>query len=175
MLNHVLELKHLGPVQKCVLSVSRFTVLTGPQSNGKSTVAKAVYFFRSIKQDIMNIMMQGRPQVVGRPNVHWEYTLKQRMRDKFLQLFGTSWIMPADMEMKYSYTDLFWLRVYLKESWEDNRNFVDFEFSESFQEYLRDLDTHSFIDITQGQKTHEEGVLAKKLDDPSVTVHRDTS
>lgn len=42
MLSHVLKLKHLGPVQECVLTVSRFTVLTGPQSNGKSTVAKAM-------------------------------------------------------------------------------------------------------------------------------------
>ena len=171
MLNHVLKLKHLGPVQECVLSVNRFTVLTGPQSNGKSTVAKAVYFFRSIKQDIMNIMMQGGPKMVaGRADAHWERTLKQRMRDKFLQLFGTSWIMPTDMEMKYFYTDKFWLRVYLRDSLEDNRNFVEFEFSESFQEYLNDLDAHSFVNITQGQKNHEEDALAKKLDDPYETV-----
>ena len=89
MLSHVLKLKHLGPIQECVLTVSNFTVLTGPQSNGKSTVAKAVYFFRSIKQDIMNIMMQGGPKMVaGRSDARWEHTLKQRMRDKFLQLFG---------------------------------------------------------------------------------------
>lgn len=171
MQNHVLELKHLGPIQECVLSVSRFTVLTGPQSNGKSTIAKAVYFFRSIKQDIMNIMMQGGPKlVVGRPDARWEHTLKQRMRDKFLQLFGTSWIMPTDMEMKYSFTDTVWLRVYLKDSREDNRNFVEFEFSESFREYLNDLDEHSFVNITQGQKKHEGDVLAKKLNDPYETV-----
>lgn len=119
----------------------------------------------------MNIMMQGGPKMVaGRSDARWEHTLKQRMRDKLLQLFGTSWIMPADMEMRYSYTDQFWLRVYLTESWEDSRNFVDFEFSEGFQEYLNDLDTHSFINITQGQKKHEEDLLARKLDDPYETV-----
>ena len=108
--------------------------------------------------------------VTGRSDTHWEFTLKQKMRDKFLQLFGTSWIMPADMEMKYSYTDKFWLRVYLKDSWEDHKNFVDFEFSEYFQEYLRDLDTQSFSNITPGQKKKEEDVLTKKLDDPYETV-----
>lgn len=171
MLSHFLKLKHLGPIQECTLTVSRFTVLTGPQSNGKSTVAKAVYFFRSIKQDIMNLMMQGGPKMVtGRADAHWEHTLKQRMRDKFLQLFGTSWVMPTDMEMQYWYTDEFWLRVYLKDGWEDKRNFVEFEFSKSFQEYLEDLDVHSFVNIMQGQRKHEEAVLAKKLDDPYETV-----
>lgn len=130
MQSHFLSLKHLGPVQECSLTVNRFTVLTGPQSNGKSTVAKAIYFFRSVKQDIMNIMMQGGPKMAaGRPDAHWEHTLKQRMRDKFLQLFGTSWIMPTDMEMKYWYTDKFWVRVYLKDAWEDYKNFVEFDFS----------------------------------------------
>ena len=171
MLSHVLKLKHLGPIQECVLTVSNFTVLTGPQSNGKSTVAKAVYFFRSIKQDIMNIMIQGGPKMVaGRSDARWEHTLKQRMRDKFLQLFGTSWIMPSDMEMKYWYTDKFWLRVYLTDSWDENRNFVDFEFSKDFQEYFSELDTCFFDNITMGQKKHEEDRLAKKLDDPYETV-----
>lgn len=171
MQSHFLSLKHLGPVQECSLTVNRFTVLTGPQSNGKSTVAKAIYFFRSVKQDIMNIMMQGGPKMVaGRPDAHWEHTLKQRMRDKFLQLFGTSWIMPTDMEMKYWYTDKFWVRVYLKDAWEDYKNFVEFDFSESFQEYLNDLDLHSFVNITQGQRKHEEEVLAEKLDDPYESV-----
>lgn len=173
MSNHIMMLKHLGPIQECTLSVNRFTVLTGPQSNGKSTIAKAVYFFRTVKQDILNMMMQGGPKrVTGRPDAHWEYTLKQRMRDKFLQLFGTSWIMPQDMEMKYIYTDKFWLRVYLAPDLDEygNKNFVDFEFSDSFKEYLDDLDSHSFENITQGQKTHEEDALVKKLDDPYDTV-----
>lgn len=171
LLSHSLKLKHFGPIEECFLTVNRFTMLTGPQSNGKSTVAKAIYFFRSMKQDIMNIMMQGGPKMVAsRPDAHWEFTLKQRMRDKFLQLFGTSWIMPSDMEMKYWYTDKFWLRVYLTDSWDENRNFVDFEFSKDFQEYFSELDTCFFDNITMGQKKHEEDRLAKKLDDPYETV-----
>lgn len=173
MSNHILKLKHFGPIQECTLSVNRFTVLTGPQSNGKSTVAKAIYFFRTVKQDILSIMMQGGPKMVaGRPDAHWEYTLKQRMRDKFLQMFGTSWIMPADMEMKYTYTDQFWIRVLLIPAQDeyDNKNFVEFKFSDNFQEYLSDLDEHSFVNITSGQKRHEEEVLAKKLNDPYETV-----
>lgn len=173
MSDHFLRLHHLGPIQSCALSVNRFTVLTGPQSNGKSTIAKAVYFFRTVKQDILNLMMLGGPaRAVGRSDVYWEYALKQRMRDKFLQLFGTSWIMPQDMEMSFSYSERFWLRVFLAPGQDEygNRNYIDFEFSESFRDYLRELDTHSFDNITPGQKVYEEKTLSVKLNDPCETV-----
>jgi len=51
-MDHKLRLYHVGPIQECDLDLNDFTVLTGPQSSGKSTVAKAVYFFRTVKQDI---------------------------------------------------------------------------------------------------------------------------
>ena len=114
-MGHKLELQHLGPIKTCSVDIDQFTVLTGPQSNGKSTIAKAIYFFRTVKQDILNIMMQGGPKIsTGRETATWAYTLKQRMRDKFLQLFGTSWIMPEDMEMKYTYAAKMSIRVFLK-------------------------------------------------------------
>ena len=64
-MDHKLRLYHVGPIQECDLDLNDFTVLTGPQSSGKSTVAKAVYFFRTVKQDILNIIMQGGPQAVS--------------------------------------------------------------------------------------------------------------
>lgn len=172
MARHTLELTQLGPVQKCTLSVEQFTVLTGPQSNGKSTIAKAVYFFRTVKQDILNIMMQGGPKSeAGHEGSAWEQILKQRMRNKFLQLFGTSWIMSDRMEMRYSYAKKFWLRVYLRPNKEDERkNFVDFEFSPDFQDYLRDLDCRSFVNVNAAQKACAEKELAQKLNDPYEAV-----
>ena len=99
-MKHELELYHLGPIDSCSLKVDKFTILTGPQANGKSTVAKAVYFFRTVKQDILSIIMQGGPQAVsGKDSATWQYVMTQRMKDKFLQLFGTSWIMPDDIHL----------------------------------------------------------------------------
>ena len=172
MLNHTLELRHLGPIDECVLSVKQFTILTGPQSNGKSTIAKAIYFFRTIKQDILNIMMQGGPRAAtGNDDSSWCYALEQRMREKFLQLFGTSWVMPKDMEIKYTYNSGFWSRVYLvPDQYDYEKNFIKLEFSSGFQDYFRDLGMHSFANITTGQKKYEEGNLSKKLNDPYETV-----
>ena len=61
-MSHELHLHKIGPINDCRLTLDSFTILTGPQANGKSTAAKAVYFFRSVKQDILSIMMQGGPQ-----------------------------------------------------------------------------------------------------------------
>lgn len=172
MPNHVLELHNLGPIKDCTLSVKPFTVLTGPQSNGKSTIAKAVFFFRTVKQDILNIMMQGGPKAAsGDSDMTWERALKRQMRDKFLQLFGTSWIMSHRMELKYSYTPQYWIRVFLKGNWDDpGKNFVDFEFSRDFEDYLSDLENRSFSNIGTAHKKREEEALSKKLADPYETV-----
>ena len=102
-MDHKLRLYHVGPIQECDLDLNDFTVLTGPQSSGKSTVAEAVYFFRTVKQDILNIIMQGGPQAVSDRNAaSWRMVLTQRLKDKFLQPFGTTWVMPLDMEMEYT-------------------------------------------------------------------------
>lgn len=57
-MGHELHLHKIGPINDCRLTLANFTILTGPQANGKSTVAKAVYFFRSVKQD--NLYVQSK-------------------------------------------------------------------------------------------------------------------
>ena len=48
---HQLTIDRLGPVPHCELAVRQYTVLTGFQAAGKSTVAKVIYFFRTMKDE----------------------------------------------------------------------------------------------------------------------------
>lgn len=116
--------------------------------------------------------MQGGPKAAsGSETATWSHTLEQRMREKFLQLFGTSWILPNNMEMTYTYAADFWIRVYLAPDRNTpEKNFIKLEFSAGFQDYFADLELHSFANITAGQKKHEEEVLSQKLNDPYETV-----
>ena len=50
---HRLIINQLGPIQHCKLDICGTTILTGYQASGKSTIAKAVYFFRSLKEDLL--------------------------------------------------------------------------------------------------------------------------
>ena len=171
-MNHKLWLYHIGPIQECDLALNEFTVLTGPQSSGKSTVAKAIYFFRTVKQDILNIVMQGGPQAVSDRNVaSWRTVLTQRLKDKFLQLFGTSWIMPLDMEMKYTYKKNVSIRVSLTENYDEPlKNYIQIEFSSEVEDYLADLGQRNFSNISSGQRKHVEQQLSQWFNDPYETV-----
>ena len=52
---HKLIIHQLGPIEQCELECTRFMALTGFQASGKSTIAKAIYFFRTIKDDIIEL------------------------------------------------------------------------------------------------------------------------
>ena len=171
-MNHRLWLYHVGPIQECDLEINDFTVLTGPQSSGKSTVTKAVYFFRTVKQDILNIMMQGGPGAVSdKGSASWRMVLTQRMKDKFMQLFGTSWVMPLDMEMKYLYKKNVSIRVSLNENPNDfHKNYIKIEFSGEIEDYFTELSQQNFSNITPGQREHAEHQLNQWFNDPYETV-----
>lgn len=171
-MNHLLKIKHLGPIEECEIEITQFTVLTGPQSNGKSTVAKAVYFFRTVKQDILQIMMQGGPKVItGKDNMLWERLLTQRLKDKFMQLFGTSWVMPQDMYIEYFYKRDTSIKVSLCEGYHDNiTNYINIEFSDKLHGYLGELEYRNFQNMNSAQKSHEQKELDKLFCDSFETV-----
>lgn len=169
---HTIHVKNLGPIIECTLDINQFNVFTGPQSNGKSTIAKAIYYSRSIKQDILNIMMQGGPSKAVSGASNWKSAMQARMKDKFLQIFGTSWIMPSDMALDYTYgNSRMALHVSLSEDTEHyGRNFINIRFSDGFIALFETLDESIFLDMQPSNREHWERELAKTLNDPYETV-----
>ncbi|MCI8504888.1 MAG: hypothetical protein HFI67_01700 [Lachnospiraceae bacterium] len=53
---HKLIINKLGPIEQCEMVCSPFMTLTGFQASGKSTIAKAIYYFRTIKDDIIELV-----------------------------------------------------------------------------------------------------------------------
>ena len=51
----VIEINNLGPINHCRMDLEKFCVLTGPQASGKSTIAKAIFFFRTINDDCLSL------------------------------------------------------------------------------------------------------------------------
>ncbi len=48
-----LVIKNFGPIKDLDMEVKDFMAFIGPQASGKSTIAKMVYFFRSLKEDFL--------------------------------------------------------------------------------------------------------------------------
>lgn len=86
----------LGPTQDCTMEVEHFTILTGAQASGKSTIAKCVFFCRTIKDDIYDVIL--KRMLLGNSNTLFNDIIKV-LRSKFLQIFGTSKAMNPEMKL----------------------------------------------------------------------------
>ena len=112
---HRLIIHKLGPVEQCDLECSQFMTLTGFQASGKSTIAKAIYYFRTIKDDIINLAKRQAFKTVPVSELETEYDvvygtslrkgLENFLREKFLRTFGSSWGMSNEMSMEYYFTN----------------------------------------------------------------------
>ena len=130
-----ITLRQFGPIHDCCMDVQRFTVLTGSQASGKSTIAKAIFFFRTIGQDVIAQMKTKNLADTYRTSL--ENDLKKRLRNKFLQIFGSSWSMPKEMRLRYEYKKQVTIEVYLVPDRNATyRNFVEFQFGEGIREFL---------------------------------------
>lgn len=111
---HRLVIRNVGPVTQCELECCRFMTFTGFQASGKSTIAKAVYYFRTIKDDIVQLIQKQAFDVMPVEGLDDEYdagqgiSLEKRLKKylcrKFYMTFGLSGAVWADMRMDYYFT-----------------------------------------------------------------------
>lgn len=143
--NITITIHHLGPIQDCTFSVRPFTVLTGPQASGKSTLAKAVYFFLTVKEDIREaaLMPDSDDDSIA---MTLEQALNRRLRSKFLSLFGTSWVMPDDMTISCQFSKEISMKLYLKPGNADYQNFVYTDYSPRLSQALHEFSQKKYSD-----------------------------
>ena len=89
--------KNFGPIAQADIELKNLTLLIGEQASGKSTLAKVVYFFKSIKEEIYRL-------------VRYEYEfldlttmLIPKLQDRFTLFFGSSKLLKSDFEITYYY------------------------------------------------------------------------
>ena len=119
-----LIINKLGPVETCELECSQFMNFTGFQASGKSTIAKAIYYFRTIKDDIIELAksqaLDATPVYGAKSTLSIEHgitlrkALENYLREKFLRTFGSSWGMPNDMYMEYHFTKTCYVKISLE-------------------------------------------------------------
>ena len=145
---HWLKIEKLGPIQHCQLPIRQYTVLTGFQAAGKSTVAKAIYFFRTLKDDIYQLIQQQEYSelIYGLKYAPRQEDAKQHtlygdfesfVRNKFLSTFGSSYSMDKAMRLCYQYSDNVEITISLAESRNSlTPNFVWVEYSPCIRKFL---------------------------------------
>lgn len=86
-----IRIENLGPVQYFENDVDEeLMVLIGEQASGKSTIAKTIFFCKSISEEFKKLLMN-RDIVMMSPSQSRGITgFKKRLRTKFIEYFGTT-------------------------------------------------------------------------------------
>lgn len=136
-----IEIKYLGPVQELEMEVKDFNLLIGEQATGKSTVAKAVYFFRIIKSTLTDYLCQVYDTALYNGNDvsdGFNKVLKKELKSIFISLFGYSWDLDKRLYLKYEYADGIWIDVKLYEN--GRRKYISVRYSQKLTHTLKDLE-----------------------------------
>ncbi len=111
-------IKNNGPVKNFEMEVKKFNLLIGEQATGKSTIAKSVYYFKTIKTKIIDYLTQvydsNSYNSVSQEKVWFDKAIKSELKNIFIKLFGYSWDLNPEFYMKYDYAESVWIQVKLK-------------------------------------------------------------
>ena len=91
-----LKIQNLGPIKNCELDLNKMMVLAGPQAAGKSTIAKLIFFFLTLKNELVEALLNPYAD----PVIQSE--LEYRLRRNFKKLFSNYVNENTQIEFKYA-------------------------------------------------------------------------
>jgi len=148
--------------------------LTGFQASGKSTIAKAVYYFRTIKENIVELAkaqaVKANTSISGLEDefdvgygVELKKGLENYLREKFLRTFGSSWGMSNEMCMEYYFTKNCYVKISLKNDPKyATPNYIWITFSFELRRFLHEKN-HCFSVTPLGVPENEVGKFKAEL------------
>lgn len=129
---------HLASIHHIEMEINRMNIFIGEQATGKSTLCKAVYYFRNLKEVLLDYYyMIGQDGSTDKGLIK---ELNTRLKDSFVSLFGYSWQLPEDLSMEYYYTDSCSMKVNLVKK---KKKYISIKFGEGLLRELRNLDDYA--------------------------------
>ena len=92
-------INNFGAVKNAEIDIKKVLILIGEQASGKSTIAKLIYFFRSLRDDLIVKIFED----TEKENFEVESDFVIPLRDKFYDLFGSTYHLP-DFEITFYYS-----------------------------------------------------------------------
>ena len=126
-----LTIHNFGPLKELQLDLKDLLIFIGSQASGKSTVSKAIFFFKSLRDDLTSYLYQCYDKKQFEDSVS---SFAKRAKQKFLKMYGSVLQFP-EMELKYQYGN--GMEVIVKPS--SNNQFTDIIFDDHFRQKFRDL------------------------------------
>ena len=167
-------IKNFGAIAYAEIEIKKVLVLIGEQASGKSTIAKLIYFFKSLRDDVFNQIYQDKERDYFDENLD----VISVLQEKFYNWFGSTKNFNNDFEIKfyYEFEDEFELDKSLTLTLNEDRtircnfspNFYDSSFKNSINAIKKILQKH--LDIGSPEwLSHEQtkldyaNIIANKL------------
>ncbi|OUL19880.1 hypothetical protein BV378_32220 [Nostoc sp. RF31YmG] len=140
-----LTIHKFGPITEIRLDLNDLLIFIGSQASGKSIVSKAIFFFKSLRDDLTSYLYQCYNQNQFEDSVS---NFAKRAKQKFLKIYGSVLQFP-EMQLKYQYGN--GMEVVVQSS--SNNQYTDIKFDYVFQQKFRDLVDQSRRLSTELQQT----------------------
>lgn len=131
---HQIMIESLGPIQDFKMEIKDNNLFIGEQASGKSTVCKAIYFFREIKNHVIDCLQEA--SFTGDQEKDIVKSIQRLDKDLFIKLFGYSWDLPDSLKMKYIYRELIEIEVCLSEK---TKRYIGITYSSNLIKEVRNL------------------------------------
>lgn len=145
-------IKHLGVIKEFEMDIKQFNLFIGEQATGKSTICKAVYFFRSIKNELIEYLYTLAIDGEG-DNGKFPKALNSKCKSIFVELFGYSWNLPDDLEMEYFFLPDIYINVHLKRR-DRGKKYISINYCDKLVEKIKELEKES-IDFYKIAKQYD--------------------
>ena len=126
-----IEIRNFGPIKELNLDIKDFSIFIGPQASGKSTIAKTIFFFKSLNDDLVKYFIESVEKSDFSKSLG---TYAKSIRQKYLDYFGSSTHLNG-LHLKYYYTEKIWISITI----ETNHKYITPNFSEQFKDDFKNL------------------------------------
>lgn len=125
-------IKNFGPIKTAEVDLDKnFQIFIGEQASGKSTIGKAVYFCRKIRDYTLDFLLEDDQFMLNHQNEYFTNYLKYLTR-KFMACFGRTKHMPS-FNIQYTWEDI---RISIHTN---NDGYVRFRYDEMTKKRIQNL------------------------------------
>ena len=95
--------RDFGPIREADVELGKFNIFIGEPASGKSTLAKLVYFFKSLKEEVKEFVLYSNEPISR---------IRIVIQDKFSLYFGSSLSLSEDFLVEYYYNDVDFIKLH---------------------------------------------------------------
>lgn len=110
-----ITIQKLGPIKEIVLEEKQFNLFIGEQATGKSTAAKAIFFFKKMariaKNYLIDLSENGEHKHIQGDTTTFYKATQRDIKDMFVSLFGYTKQLDSQLYLRYDYCEGIWIEV----------------------------------------------------------------